>query len=47
MLAAVGNFVVFDDDEAGDEGEDTDAIKDGVDIGALLLLFGGVSRLED
>lgn len=47
VLAVVGDFVVFDDDEAGDEGEDAGAVEDGVDAGALLLLLGGVGRLED
>lgn len=47
VLAAVGNFVVFDYDKAGDESEDAGAIEDGVDVGAFLLLFGGVGWLEE
>ena len=47
VLAAVRDLVVFDYDEASDESEDADAIEDGVDVGTLLLLFGGVGRLED
>lgn len=47
VLAAVGNFVVFDYDEAGDEGQNADAVEDGVDGGALGLLGGGVRGLQD
>lgn len=47
VLAAVGDFVVFDYYEAGDEGEDAGAVEDGVNGGALLFLFGGVGWLQD
>ena len=47
MFAPVRDLVVFDYDEASDEREDADAIEDSVDAGTLLLLFGGVGRLED
>lgn len=45
--AAVVDFVVLDDDEAGDEGEQACAVESGVDVRAELLLLPGVGRLED
>lgn len=45
--AAVVDFVVFDDDEAGDCGQDGDVVEGGVDVGALFLLFAGVGGLDD
>lgn len=47
MGAIVGKFVIFDDNESGQECEDTGAIKDRVDGGALFFLRGGVGGLED
>lgn len=47
MGAGVGDFVVFDDDEAGEEGEDGGAVEDGVDVCAGAFLGGGVGGLED
>lgn len=47
MGAGMGEFVVFDDDEAGEEGEGGGGVEDGVDEGALGFLGGGVGWLED
>ena len=47
MGSFVAEFVVFDDDEAGDGGQGCDVVEGGVDVGALFLLFGGVGWLED
>ena len=43
---AVGEFVIFDDYECGEEGEDGGAVDDGVDVGAQVFLFRGVRWLE-
>ena len=45
--SAMVEFVVFDYDEARNQGEDAGAIKEGVDGCAGLFLFGGVCGLED
>ena len=47
MRAAVGDFVVFDDDEGGEEGEDGGGVEDGVDVCACAFLGGRVCGLED
>lgn len=47
VVAAVGDFVVFDHDEGGDEGEDRGQVEDGVEVGALFLLLGRVGRLQE
>ena len=47
VRAGVGDLVVFDDDEAGEEGEDGGAVQEGVDGGALAFLGRGVGWLED
>lgn len=44
--AVVGEFVVFDDDEAAQQGQNAGTVEDGVDGGALLFLGGGVRGLE-
>lgn len=46
-MRAVADFVVFDDDEAGEEGEDGGAVEDGVDVCAGAFLRRGVGGLED
>ncbi len=46
-MRAVAEFVVFDDDEAGEEGEDGGAVEDGVDVCSGAFLGGGVGGLED
>lgn len=45
--APVVDFVVLDDDEAGDERKKAGAVECGVDVRAELLLFGGMGGLED
>lgn len=45
MWGAVGEFVIFDDDQAGDEGEGAGAVEDGVDVSAEFFLLGSVCRL--
>lgn len=47
VRAAVGDFVVFDDDEGGEEREDGGGVEGGVDVGALGFLLGGVGGLEE
>ncbi len=47
VQAVVVDLVILDDDEAGEEGEDGGEVEDGVDVGALLLLLGGVGRLQE
>lgn len=47
VCAAVGDFVVFDDDEGGEEGEDGGHVEGGVDVGALSLLLGGMGWLKE
>lgn len=47
MSAVVIEFVVLDDDEPGEEGEERGAVEEGVDECALFLLGGGVGGLED
>ena len=47
MGAVVGNLIVFDDDETGDEGENGGAVKHGVDVCTVPLLFGRMGWLED
>lgn len=47
MCPIVGEFVVFNHDEACDAGEESDVVESGVDVGSLFLLFGGVGWLED
>lgn len=47
VCAVVGDLVVFDDDEGGDESENGGQIEHGMDVGALLLLLGGVGGLEE
>ena len=41
------DFVVFDDDQPREEGEDGGSVEDGVDICALTFLYRGVCGLED
>lgn len=40
------DFVVFDDDQAGEEGEDRGAVEDSVDVCALAFLFRRVGGLQ-
>lgn len=47
VRAAMVYFVVFDDDEAGDGGEHGYIVQRRVRVCPLLLLCGGVRRLED
>lgn len=47
MCASVGDLVVFDYDQAGQEGQDRSAVKDGVDVSAGTFLLRRVGRLED
>jgi len=47
VCAIVGDFVVFDDDEAREEAKHGGAVQYGVYVRALLLLFWGVGGLED
>lgn len=47
MRASVGDLVVLDYYQAGQEGQDRSAIKDGVDVGAGTFLLRRVRRLED
>lgn len=47
MGSVVVELVVFDDNEAGEGGQDGDIVQGGVHVGSLLLLFGGVGWLED
>ena len=44
---AVAEFVVFDDDECGEEGEGGGAVEGGVDVCGLGFLRGGVRWLEE
>lgn len=47
VVGGVETLVVFDDDEAGDEGEDAGQVQGEVDVGSLDLLVGGVGGLKD
>lgn len=47
MCAIMGDFVVFDDDKAGEEAEDRGAIQYGMQVRALLLLFRRMRGLEN
>lgn len=47
MRASVADLVVLDYDQAGKEGQDRSAIKDGVNVGASTFLLRCVGRLED
>ncbi len=47
MRPAVGDFVVFDDDEGGEESEGGSGVEDGVDVGAEVFLRGGVGGLQE
>ncbi len=47
VRARVGDLVVFDDDEGGNEGQNGGQVQDAVDVGTLLFLFGGVCGLEE
>lgn len=47
VRAGVGDLIVFDDDEGGNEGKNGGQVQDAVDVGALLFLFGGVGGLEE
>ena len=47
MIPRVGDFVVLDDDQTSNEGQDARDINGGVDVGAPFLLLGGVGWLED
>lgn len=47
MRAGVGDLVVFDDDQPGEEGEHGGAVEDGVDVCSRAFLGGGVCGLED
>lgn len=44
---AMGDFVVFDYDQAGDQGVDCEVVEGGVCDGALVLLGGGMGWLQD
>lgn len=43
----MGDFVVLDDDEGGEKGEDGGGVEDGVDVGSCAFLGGGVGGLEE
>lgn len=47
VRAVVVEFVVLNDDEPGDGGEEGDVVQGRVGVGALLLLLGCVGGLED
>ena len=47
MRTSVGDFVVFDDDESGEEGEGGGGVEDGVDVCSEVFLRGGVRGLEE
>ena len=47
VWVAILDFVVLDDDESGDGGEEGYVVQGGVGVGALFLLFGRVGWLED
>ena len=47
VVASVRNFVVLDNDEAGDEGGESSQVEDGVGIGALGLLLRRMGGLEN
>ena len=47
VRAGVGDLIVFDDDEGGNEGQNGGQIQDAVDVGTLLFLFGRVCGLEE
>lgn len=46
VCTVVGDFVVLDQYEAGDGGQEGDVVEGGVGVGSLLLLFGSVGWLE-
>ena len=46
MGTAMGDFVVFDNDETSNEGEDRGAIEDCVNVCTVTLLIRGVRRLQ-
>lgn len=47
VRAGVVEFVVLDDDQPGDGGEEGDVVQGAVRVGALFLLLRGVGWLED
>ncbi len=47
MFAAVSDFVVLNDDEADDEGEDTCTVENSMYVGTLLFLLWGMRGLEE
>ena len=47
MGGSMGKFVVFDDYEGGEEGQNRGAIDDGVYVGADSFLLRGMRGLED
>ena len=47
MGIAAGDFVVFDDDQPGDQGQDAGDVQDSMDVCALDFLFRSVGRLKE
>lgn len=47
VLAVVGSFVVDDNGEPAEQGEDAQEVEGGVRVGADALLSGGVGGLEE
>lgn len=47
VSAVVTGFVVIDDNESGEESEKGCSVQNSVDVGAELLLVGGVGGLDD
>lgn len=47
VRAGVGDLIVLDDDESGNEGKNGGQVQDAVDVGALLFLSGGVGGLKE
>lgn len=47
VRAGVGDLIVFNDDEGGNEGQNGGQIQDAVDVGTLLFLLGGMCGLEE
>ena len=47
MRAVVEGFVVEDDDQAGEAGEEGEGVEEAVGEGALAFLGGGVRWLQD
>lgn len=47
MGGTVGEFIIFDDDEAGEKGKKASDVQGRVDVCAELFLLGGMCRLEN